>query len=257
VTWACTDATSGPSAPAVSTPVATEGLNQSATGTCLDVAGNSASDIHGNISIDTTAPVVAVTVVSHNAVYILGAVPAAGCSTSDVLSGVNASATLAVTGGVAPGVGTFTAACNGATDKAGNMAAASVTYKVQFAPVGTSCLGSPAHEVLQPVNPDGTSVFKQKSTVPVKFRVCDANGVSIGADVVAGFALVQIVTGAVANDVNEDVQSTTPDTTFRFDPSGQQWIFNTNTKALLASRTYRYWVTLTDGSRIEYQFGLK
>jgi hypothetical protein len=257
VTWACSDGTSGPVAAAVSTAVASQGQNQSATGTCLDVAGNSASDSHGNISIDTTAPVVAVTGVSQDAVYVLGAVPAAGCSTSDALSGVNTSATLAVTGGVAPGVGTFTAACSDASDNAGNTAAASVTYKAQFAPVGTSCLGSPAHEVLQPVNSDGTSVFKQKSTVPVKFRVCDANGVSIGANVVAAFALVQIVSGAASTDVNEEVQSTTPDTTFRFDLSAQQWIFNTNTKTLQASRTYRYWITLTDGSRIEYQFGLK
>jgi hypothetical protein len=257
VAWACTDSTSGPSASSVSATVATEGLNQNATGTCHDVAGNSASDVQGGISIDTTAPAVAVTGVSQGAVYILGAVPAAGCSTSDALSGVNASATLAVTGGVAPGVGTFAAACSGATDTAGNTASASATYTVQFAPAGTSCLGAPAHEVLQPINPDGTSVFKQKSTVPVKFRVCDANGVSIGANVVAAFALVQIFNGAVASDVNEDVQSTTPDTTFRFDPTAQQWIFNTNTKSLLASRTYRYWITLTDGSKIEYQFGLK
>jgi hypothetical protein len=75
--------------------------------------------------------------------------------------------------------------------------------------------------------------------------------------VVAAFALVQIVSGAASTDVNEEVQSTTPDTTFRFDLSAQQWIFNTNTKTLQASRTYRYWITLTDGSRIEYQFGLK
>ena len=166
-------------------------------------------------------------------------------------------ATLAVTGGVPPGVGTFTATCSGATDKAGNASTpVSVTYQVQFAPVGTSCLGSPAHQVLQPINVDGSSVFKQKSTVPVKFRVCDANGVSIGANVVAAFNLV-LVTGVTATAVNEEVQSTTPDTVFRFDPTAQQWIFNTNTKPLSASQAYRYRITLTDGTFIDYQFGLK
>ena len=159
--------------------------------------------------------------------------------------------------GVPPGVGTFTATCSVATDKAGNASTpVSVTYKVQFAPAGTSCLGAPAHQVLQPINVDGSSVFKQKSTVPVKFRICDANGVSIGANVVAAFNLVQ-VTGATATAVNEEVQSTTPDTVFRFDPTAQQWIFNTNTKPLSASLAYRYLITLTDGTTIDYQFGLK
>ena len=142
VNWACSDATSGPVAGAVSQSVTAEGLNQSSTGTCSDVAGNSASDTQTGISIDKTVPTVSVTGVTQGKVYILGAVPAAGCSTTDALSGVDAAATLAVTGGVPPGVGTFTATCSGATDKAGNASApVSVTYKVQFAPVGTSCLG--------------------------------------------------------------------------------------------------------------------
>ena len=53
------------------------------------------------------------------------------------------------------------------------------------------------------------------------------------------------------------MQSTTPDTAFRFDPTAQQWIFNTNTKPLSASQAYRYRITLTDGTTIDYQFGLK
>jgi hypothetical protein len=119
------------------------------------------------------------------------------------------------------------------------------------------CLDNVGHQVLQPSNADGSSVFKQKSTVPVKFRVCDANGASIGSNVVAGFNLVQIINGTIVNVVTEPVDSTTPDTTFRWSASDQQWIFNTNTKNLSASRTYVYWITLTDASVIEYRFGLK
>jgi hypothetical protein len=100
-------------------------------------------------------------------------------------------------------------------------------------------------------------VFKQKSTVPVKFRVCDANGVSIGANVVAAFSLVHITAGTTTTTVNEPVDSTTPDATFRWDPSAQQWIFNTNTKSLTANKTYGFAITLTDATVIEYQFGLK
>ena len=205
-----------------------------ASGTCTDAAGNSSGVNQPQVKVDTVLPTVAVTGVANGQIYTLGAVPAAACSTTDPLSGVDAAATLAVTGGVPPGVGTFTATCSGATDKAGNASLpVSVSYQVQFAPVGTSCLGTPAHQVLQPVNADGTSVFKQKSTVPVKFRVCDANGVSIGTNVVSTFFLVEVLNGTVVENPNEQpVESTTPDTAFRFDPTGQQWIFNTNTKGL-------------------------
>ncbi len=142
-----------------------------------------------------------------------------------------------------------------ATDNAGNTATLTTNYGVQFA-LGL-CLGEAGHSVLQPINVDGSSVFKQKSTVPVKFRVCDAKGNSIGSGVVSDFRLVQIVAGTAVNTVNELVDSTTPDTTFRFDPSGQQWIFNTNTKSLSPSMTYGFLITLTDSTTIQYQFGLK
>src|SRR5205823_3718339 len=127
-----------------------------------------------------------------------------------------------------------------ATDKAGNVANRALAYAVQYAS-GSACYGGPGHQVLQPINVDGSSVFKQKSTVPTKFRVCDANGVSIGAPgVVSSFWLVQVVGGTTASDVNEAVVSTTPDTTFRWDSSDRQWIFNVNTKNLNANTTYAY-----------------
>ena len=39
------------------------------------------------------------------------------------------------------------------------------------------CFGAPGHVILQPVNADGSSVFKQGSSVTAKFRVCDSAGV--------------------------------------------------------------------------------
>ena len=123
------------------------------------------------------------------------------------------------------------------------------------------CLGSPGHAILQPINTDGTSVFKLGSTVPTKFRVCDANGVSVGtSDVVAAYGLI-----AAANTPNitvaEDVYSTTPDTTFRWDPTDQQWIFNQSTKnnSTMNAKgvTYFLAIKLGDGSYIYFQYGLK
>ncbi len=56
VNWSCTDGLSGPASASVSQTISTEGANQSATGTCLDMAGNSASDTQSGFNIDKTAP---------------------------------------------------------------------------------------------------------------------------------------------------------------------------------------------------------
>lgn len=120
------------------------------------------------------------------------------------------------------------------------------------------CASDVGHAIRQPINLDGSSVFKQKSTVPAKFAVCDANGNSIGTPgVVFAFRLVQTASGTVVSTVDEDVDSTTPDTAFRWDPTGQQWIFNMNTKSQSANMTYVYLITLNDGSSIQFQFGLR
>jgi hypothetical protein len=133
----------------------------------------------------------------------------------------------------------------------------SLTQTVQYA-AGGICDADAGHQILQPINVDGTSVFNAKSTSPAKFRVCDANGVSIGtAGVVKAFVLYQTINGTATNTVNESVDSTTPDNSFRWDPTAQQWIFNINNKALWANQTYIFLVTLNDGSTISFRYGLK
>jgi hypothetical protein len=113
---------------------------------------------------------------------------------------------------------------------------------------------------LQPINFTGDSVFpkKQGSSVPAKFRVCDANGNSIGAaGVVSNFLIYQIVSGTATLTPNEAVDSTTPDTAFRFDPSGGQWIYNISTKNYNAGSTYFFQISLNDGTYINFDFGLR
>jgi hypothetical protein len=56
---------------------------------------------------------------------------------------------------------------------------------------------------------------------------------------------------------NEDVVSTTPDTTFRWDSTDRQWIFNVNTKNLNANATYLYSINLNDTTVIPFRYGLK
>lgn len=226
----------------------------------------SATDAHSNTGYgsftvkiqDTTAPVIAA-----HADVIATATSAAGAivnytppATSDAVDGAGMASCVLASGSQFP-LGNTTVTCN-ATDSHGNQATATTfVVKVQYL-VGGSCLGSPSHAILQPINFDNTSVFKQGSTVPAKFRVCDANGNSIGTPgVVTSFKLAKAQSGTIVNTIDEAVDSTTPDTAFRWDPTAQQWIFNINTKSLKANFTYFYDIALNDGTHILFQFGLK
>jgi hypothetical protein len=250
--WSCTDIVGVVSA-TTSKTVSTEGINLSATGICEDTSENTASDTQTGINIDKTAPTFDISLSSED-IYLNGVYSATG-NASDILSGVDTSTSSC--GNVeTSNVGVHSVTCT-AFDKAGNTGEDTLNYNVIYK-TGGSCYGSPGHAILQPINADGTSVFKQKSTVPAKFRLCDANGVSIGTPgVVSSFRLVQTISGTVIDYVDEVVDSTTPDTAFRWSADGQQWIFNINTKDLKSGKTYVYLITLDDSSTIQFQFGLK
>jgi hypothetical protein len=133
------------------------------------------------------------------------------------------------------------------------------SFKILYASSGT-CVGDAGHQILQPINADGSSVFKQGSTIPIKFRVCDANGSSVGplpngGSIVQSLVLTKVISGS--GSTNETVVSTTPDTAFRWDSTNQQWIFNLSTKNLVPNATYYYTITLNDGSTIGFRFGLR
>jgi hypothetical protein len=248
-----TDATSGIDSCQSSAYSGPDSATASASRSCTDLAGNTASDSVA-FKYDATAPTLNPSV-SPNPV-VLNATASASPGASDATSGVASAACGPVD---TSSVGSHAVACT-ASDNAGNQASKSATYSVIYA-VGGSCLGSPGHQILQPINANwqtDLSVFKQGSTVPAKFRVCDANGVSIGtAGVVTKFALVQKLSLAGSETIDEVVVSTTPDTAFRWSATDQQWIFNMATKTLKANTTYVYQITLNDGSKIDFRFGLK
>jgi hypothetical protein len=75
--------------------------------------------------------------------------------------------------------------------------------------------------------------------------------------VVAAFGTLATGAEPASATINEDVASTTPDTSFRWDNTGQQWIFNIGTKTLAAGNKYYYRIMLNDGTYIDFQFGLK
>jgi hypothetical protein len=155
------------------------------------------------------------------------------------------------------GVGAVTITASQAGNTYYKPASVSQTILVQYSPAGVSCSGTSGHTILQPINSDGSSVFKQGSTVPAKFMVFDANCNSVGTPgVVTNFKLIK-TTGGVVSGVNETVSSSTPDTAFRWDSTAKQWVFNISTKSLSSSTTYYYEIDLNDGTSILFQFGLK
>jgi hypothetical protein len=84
--------------------------------------------------------------------------------------------------------------------------------------------------ILPPFNANGTSNFKLGSTTPVKIKVLDCDGVSV-SDLSPDVSLKKYDPNP-DGDVNEVVSSSAADTgnQMRYDPSGQQYIFNLSTK---------------------------
>ncbi|HEY6305541.1 MAG TPA: Ig-like domain repeat protein, partial [Candidatus Angelobacter sp.] len=171
---------------------------------------------------------------------------------------LNTSGTAALTApALAVGPHNVTAAYSGDANFAAS-ASVNLAQSVQYAAAGSSCDGAAGHQILPPIDPAGMSVLKQGRTVPALFRVCDANGVSIGTPgVVSSFLLVGITNGTSASSVVDPVDTNNPDTAFRWDPVSQQWIFNIDTGNLGAGNTYVYAIGLNDGTAINFQYGLR
>jgi hypothetical protein len=184
--------------------------------------------------------------VSNGAIYTLGSVPAAGCSTSDLLSGVKTNASVFVSGGTVNGVGSFTATCSGATDNADNSQATTVSasYSVIYDPAGIS-------GILQPVNPDNTSLFSRGRAVPIKFRL--AGDEPSGFDY-SGWTLQRIKVACNNFDLEDaaiEAVADNPSNAFRYDAGDDQYINNASFKDQAAGTCWKVRVTLDSGQTME------
>jgi hypothetical protein len=135
----------------------------------------------------------------------------------------------------------------------------SITFGVCSTAVGAGGV------ILPPINSDGSSVYPRKggSTIPVKFRVCNASGMAISnsSAVFSGttgtLTMLSAVRGTIDN-VNESSATDVPDAAFRWDASGQQWIFNMGTSNLTAGQTYSFRINLAYGpASIIFVVGVK
>lgn len=110
--------------------------------------------------------------------------------------------------------------------------------------------------VLDPINADGTSVFRAGRTVPVKFKL---KGPSAGnATLVARLAYARIDGTEGVGVVNEaeSTSAATEGSLFRYDAEGGQYVFNWSTQGLQAGR-YRLSIDLGDGAPHFVDLGLR
>jgi len=87
--------------------------------------------------------------------------------------------------------------------------------------------------VLQPINTDGSSIFKLGSTIPTKFKL---TGPCTGNGALTFKIFVSKLTNAVLGDELEPISTSAADTgnTFRYDATDGQYIFNLATRGLSA-----------------------
>lgn len=143
--------------------------------------------------------------------------------------------------------GTYTATYT-VTDDDGGTGTATASVTVNF---NTSAF-------LPPLNNDGTSVFKYRSTIPVKISFTNCDG-SVPSNLAPTIKLTLVSGSTPGLDINEPISTSAADTSgiMRFSPD--QYIYNLATKPLPdPSATYRITITIPyNGQTITVNFGLK
>jgi len=242
VVWSCTDALSGPGAPSVSDSRSSEGAGQTATGTCVDLASNSASGTESGIKIDKTAPSVTISAPADGAVLLLNAPAASNYACSDSLSGMQSCDGPAASGSPAntSSVGGKQFTVN-AIDVAGNTASVTHSYSVQY---GFSGFTNPIAPMPMP------NVVNAGRTVPVKYFLRDGNGALV-TDVAtfASLASAPATCDAAAPGVLSEESTVAGSTEMRWDAAAQQFIYNWKTDNAWEGTCRVLQLTLNDGTR--------
>jgi hypothetical protein len=126
-------------------------------------------------------------------------------------------------------------------DTVNNIVRGEVTSLSEFAPAMMEVLIFGGFR--QPINADGSSVFKAGRTIPVKFSLTDGSGSPI-TDAVCHLSLWQ-VSSSIMGSVEETAEAAYEDVgdTFRYDEEEDQYICNLSTKGM-ATGTWMLRVTV-------------
>jgi hypothetical protein len=176
-------------------------------------------------------------------------------SATGVIVSYTASASDKVDGAISPkcapasgslfGLGMTMVTCS-ATDAHNNTSSGSFKVMVAF----SSWSG-----VLQPINTNGSSIFNQGSTVPVKFQITGASAKITNAVVKLYYTKIgNNITGTEAEAISTSAANN--GNMFRYDPTGNQYIFNLATKGLSVG-TYQLRLDFGDGVRNTVNISLR
>jgi hypothetical protein len=130
----------------------------------------------------------------------------------------------------------------------------STNYAITFAN-GTLALiynNLVGHQFLQPINPNLTtgnrSSFKIGATIPTKFQIFKADGVTPVTTAIAKISVLKL-DSSPETPINEELLTMPPDDGVFFRVSGSQYLYNLGTK-IWGAGTFRIIATLDDGSTI-------
>ncbi len=101
----------------------------------------------------------------------------------------------------------------------------------------------------QPVEQDGSGAYHRKQTIPFKFRLtdCASNPVPGAVATIEVFFYADGVVGTKVKDITSSGQANT-DNLYRYDPSGNQYIYNLSTVPLSINTTYLVRTRINDGT---------
>lgn len=180
-----------------------------------DNRGGTATAIAHVVVRDTIAPAITITAPANGGTYTLNQAVASAYNCADTASGVATCAGPVASGGqvdtATVGVVTFTVT---STDRAGNVATATSTYRVAY----RVCLLY-----------DETKAKKSGSTVPIRLQLCDVDGANYSSPDIALHARGVALLATGDTGPAEDAGNANPDQAFRYDPALAGYIFNLKT----------------------------
>jgi len=205
-----------------------------------DAHGNTNSDTVDVKIVDTTPPVVTLIGPTIAKIFCHGTYTDPGATATDICDG-DVTASIVRTGTVGLTIGSYPLTYT-AVDAAGNHGNKVRTVKVIYDWSG----------VLDPINADGSSIFKLNSTIPVKFNLVG----DCANDIITAHIYVTKITNNVLGDEMEAVSTSAADTGNTFRKAGSGWIFNLATKGL-STGTWQIRIDLGDGELHTVNVSLK
>lgn len=198
--------------------------------------------------VDTAAPTISINSPANGATYLLGETVLADYSCADEVDGSG----LATCAGTVPSgsaidtstVGPKTFTVN-ATDNAGNPATQTVNYSVGYQKTG----------FFSPVDMDAVNNVKAGSTVPVKWRLTDANGNPI-SNPGSFLAVTSGSTSCNLGDEATDLEEYAGNSGLQYLGDGN-WQFNWKTPKTYAGQCRVMYVVFADGTSLSASFQFK